>query len=209
MAGKRRVAFFLEDAAQEAIIPEIFLRVTEKEGFSPLQFDCRILNAKGGSSIPSFRGFLNDAAKQSNLKADLLIVGSDANCKGFAERRETIFAVAAKSPHFSQIFHEIVTAIPDPHIERWYLLDLRAITKASGVSLNVSTPAYKCDKNHYKTLLRHAFRGTDVTPPLGGIEYGPIIAKSMNLYNAAKADPGLADYVDSTRAWLKRQRGNA
>jgi hypothetical protein len=57
--------------------------------------------------------------------------------------------------------------------------------------------------------LRQAFRGTEVTPPLGGIEYGPLVAKSMNLYSAAKQDHGFADFIEKTRAWLKRQKPGA
>jgi hypothetical protein len=204
MAGKRRVAFFLEDSAQEAIIPPLFLRLAEEEGFFPLQFELQVLHARGGASISAFRAFLKDARKRLGLRADLLVVGSDANCKGFTARRDTISIVATKFP-----FQEIVTAIPDPHVERWFLLDMNALSQASGVSLTVSPPAYKCDKNRYKTLLRHAFRGTDVTPPLGGIEYGPIVAKSMDLYKAAKDDHGLGDFIEKTRSWLKRQKTEA
>jgi hypothetical protein len=198
MADKHRVAFFLEDSAQEAIIPPLFSRLAEEEGLPPADLEFQVLYARGGASLEAFRIFLDDARDQPYLRSDLLVVGSDANCKGFTSRRDTVTAMAAKFPS-----QEFVTAIPDPHVERWYMLDLHALSQAAGVPLAVSPPPYKCDKNYYKTLLRHAFRGTEVTPPLGGIEYGPLVAKSMDLYQAAKQDHGLADFIDKTRAWLK------
>jgi hypothetical protein len=199
MGAKRRVAVFLEDSAQEAIIPPIFMRLATEEGFTPDELDIQVLSARGGGSLSAFRQFIKDARKHGHLQADLLIVGADANCKGFTTRRNLVQKAATKSP-----YQEIITAIPDPHIERWYLLDTAALSRAVGVQLVVNPPAYKCEKNHYKTLLRQAFLRSGVVPPLGGIEYGPLIAQYTNLYSASKQDHGLADYIESARAWLKR-----
>lgn len=200
MAGKCRVVIFLEDSAQEAIIPPLFKRLAGEEGFAQNQLDIDILASRGGVSLKAFGQFLKDARrKRSPLQADLLIVGSDANCKGFAERRDAILKAAAKSS-----YREIVTAIPDPHVERWYLLDAKAFTFAVGNQMVVAPPDYKCEKNHYKTLLRKAFVDNDISPPLGDIEYGPAIAEKMDLYAAAKQDHGFADFIEQSRSWLKR-----
>ncbi len=200
MVAKQRVVFFLEDSAQEAIIPPLFKRLAREEGFAQNQLDIDILASRGGVSLKAFGQFLKDARrKRSPLQADLLIVGLDANCKGFMERRESVLKAATKSS-----YQEIITAIPDPHIERWYLLDTKAFTLAVGSRMAVEPPDYKCEKNHYKTLLRQAFIDNNISPPLGGIEYGPAIAENMNLYAAAKQDHGLADFIEKSRSWLKR-----
>ncbi len=48
---------------------------------------------------------------------DLFIVATDANCRGYTERKREIDLAIEK-------FKEItIYAIPDPHIERWLLLD--------------------------------------------------------------------------------------
>jgi hypothetical protein len=201
MAGERRVAFFLEDSAQEAIIPPLFRRLAADEGFAPDDIVVQVLSARGGGSLTAFRKFLKDARQRGHLNADLLIVGVDANCKGFADRRDLVLRAAAKSP-----YPEIITAIPDPHVERWYLLDVPALSQAVGSPIAASAPAYKCEKDHYKTLLRQAFADTGIAPPLGGLEYGPDVAQHMDLYAAAKQDHGLNDYVEKTRAWLKRAK---
>ena len=62
----------------------------------------------------------------------------------------------------------------------------------------------KLPPNLHKTLLWKAFVDNEISPPLGGIEYGPAIAEKMDLYAAAKQDHGLADFIDKSRAWLKR-----
>ncbi len=201
MAAERRVAFFLEDSAQEAIIPPLFRRLAREEGLPLHQLTVQVLSARGGGSLSAFQKFLNDARQRGHLNADLLIVGADANCKGFTARRDVVLKAAAKSP-----YPEIVTAIPDPHVERWYLLDQTALSQAAGTAIATSPPAYKCEKNHYKQLLKQAFLSTGIAPPLGGLEYGPVIAQRMDLYSAAKQDHGLNDYIENARAWLKRAK---
>ena len=131
-------------------------------------------------------------------------MGVDANCKGFTVRRDLVLKAAGKALPY----REIITAIPDPHVERWFLLDMVALSNAAGAPVAASVPAYKCEKNHYKTLLRQAFAGSGIAPPLGGLEYGPLVAQGMDLFAAAKLDHGLADYVEKARAWLKRLKGS-
>ena len=160
-----------------------------------------MLSARGGASLSALRQFLKDARQRGHLNADLLVVGVDANCKGFTQRRDFVLKAAAKSP-----YREIITAIPDPHVERWFLLDMAALSRAAGAPIAASVPSYKWKKNHYKNLLRQTFAGSGITPPLGGQEYGPLIARELDLFAAAKQDHGLADYLEQARAWLKRLR---
>ena len=203
MADKRRVASFLEDSAQEAIIPPLFTRLAAEEKWAPGGLELQVLSARGGGSLAAFRNFLKDARRRTHLNADLLIVGVDANCKGFTVRRDLVLKAAAKSP-----YPQVITAIPDPHVELWYLLDVLALGHAAGTPIAASVPAYKCEKNHYKTLLRQAFTDSGVAPPLGGLEYGPLVARQMDLFAAAKQDHGLAHYVEQSRAWLKRGKSS-
>jgi hypothetical protein len=202
MADKRRVVFFLEDSAQEAIIPPLFSRLAAEAQWAENELDLRVLSARGGGSLRAFRKFLKDARRPGHLSADLLVVGVDANCKGFTVRRDLVMKAATKSTAYPVV----ITAVPDPHVERWYLLDPLALGKAAAISIAASLPAYKCEKNHYKTLLRSAFDASGIVPPLGGLEYGPLVARHMDLFSAAKQDHGLADYVEKARAWLKQAK---
>jgi len=107
------VAFFLEDIGQEAIIPPLFKRVATEEGIGPDDLECSVLHSRGGGSLAAYARFLKDANKSRHANADLLIVGSDGNCKGFATRRDQILKKAEGST-----FTEVIAAVPDPHVER-------------------------------------------------------------------------------------------
>ena len=199
MAAKHIIAYFLEDAGQEAIIPPLVKRLIREADKPAETFEHLILNARGGRSISSYQNFLADANRRKHLPADLLIVGSDGNCNGFAKRRDEIKAVAANPP-----YPIVVTAVPDPHVERWYLLDPSALSKAAGIPKMPVLPAHKCAKDYYKQLLRSAFNNSSIIPLLGGTEYGPLVADKMDLYAASKADHGLAEFVDGVKSWLKQ-----
>jgi len=200
MAAKKRIFFFLEDAAQEAIIPPLFARVLRDEKISHDLCYFRVLNSRGGDSIRSYKQFLAEVRCGSQPAPDV-VVGSDGNCKGYTVRREELRDIARSySPAVP-----LITAVPDPHVERWYMLDSKALAEVVGCSVLPSVPAYKCAKDVYKNLLRDAFRGSGVTPPLGGAEYGPGFAERMGLYAAGKHEAGLADYIAQIRAWIRAE----
>lgn len=199
MAAKYIIAYFLEDAGHEAIIPPLVKRLIREADKPAEDFTHLTLNARGGRSISSYQSFLADAKKRKHLPADLLVVGSDGNCKGFAARRDEIKAIAANPP-----YPIVVTAVPDPHVERWYLLDPSALSKAASISKMPDLPTHKCEKDYYKRLLRSVFNNSSIVPLLGGTEYGPLVADRMNLYVASKADHGFAEFIDGVRSWLKQ-----
>jgi len=51
------------------------------------------------------------------------------NCMGYNERKQVMDGVVEKYPQFQQI---VSYAIPDPHIERWMLVDETAFAPCSG-----------------------------------------------------------------------------
>jgi hypothetical protein len=63
----------------------------------------------------------------------------------------------------------INVAVPDPHIERWLLLDGAAFKAVFGEGCDA--PDLKCSRDRYKSRLIEAIRGTGVTPNLGGLEF--------------------------------------
>lgn len=197
--AKFTVIFFLEDAAQEALIPPLVDRLIAEEGKNQGDYTLRILSARGGGSIRAYKDFMKQAKKRPSLSADVLIVGSDGNCNGFAKRRSQLLQASAKAP-----YPLVIPAIPDPHIERWYLLDSQALANAANVPVQAVPPNAKCDKGHYKKLLRDAFARQNLFPPLGGAEYGPLVAKTMDLYVAGTLDHALRDFVDQVRSWLRQ-----
>ena len=80
----------------------------------------------------------------------------------------------------------MVLAIPDPHIERWLLLDGAAFKAVFGTGCDA--PDLKCERNHYKRQLMDAIQSAGTTPRLGGIEYAEEIVQHMNLDRVARLD---------------------
>lgn len=156
-----------------------------------------VLHSRGGKSISALKSYLQDAKKRGASPADCVVIGSDANCNGFVKKREMLLAEA------KGLSLTLVTVIPDPHIERWFLLDPAALSTAVGENLLPHVPPYKCGKNEYKIRLKEAFKGSSISPLSGGIEYGTEIAANMDLYKVSKLDSGLEDFIRQTVLWLK------
>lgn len=107
---------------------------------------------------------------------DLLIVAIDANCNSYAKRKKTI---NEKLP--AEVQTITVCAIPDPHVERWLLIDQSAFKAVFGKGC--AAPPAKCERNLYKRLLIEAIRETGLTPLVGGIEHARDIIDKMDFDN--------------------------
>jgi hypothetical protein len=69
-------------------------------------------------------------------------------------------------------------AVPDPHIERWLLLDSAAFKAVLG--RGCEAPDFKCDRDRYKKLLAQAVSKAGITPLIGGLEHARDIVDSMD-----------------------------
>ncbi len=95
----------------------------------------------------------------------------------------------------------MVLAIPDPHIERWLLLDGAAFKTVFGTGCNA--PDLKCGRNHYKRQLIDAIQTAGFTPLLGGIEYAQEIVQNMDLDRIACLDKSFDRFVSDLRSAFK------
>src|SRR5262249_13531605 len=109
------------------------------------------LSAQGG--LPrmhgEFKDFLRDLSRDRQPLPNSVIVVVDANCYGYNGRKELMDGAVAHYPRFQQL---VSYAIPDPHIERWMLVDPRAFQQV--FDRGCTLPAMKCAKGEYKRLLR-------------------------------------------------------
>ena len=84
-------------------------------------------------------------------------------------------------------------AIPDPHIERWLLVDSAAFKAVLGVGCEAPDP--KCQRDRYKRLLREAIQKAGINPSLGGIEYAADIVAEMDFTHVPHPDESLAKFI--------------
>jgi len=173
MSRAIEVVYFFEDLAHEQFVRALVRRVAQQKG---LRLDERVRNATLGSRVwIELKQFLRDLRREEEPLPDVLIVVVDGNCQSAAEVRRRIASEVEQSevsvPH-------LVCAVPDPHIERWYIEDQQALPQ---VVREAKPPklAYKCEKDRYKAALKQAIRAAGVEPILGGAEYGEQIAEHL------------------------------
>lgn len=195
----RSVDVFVEDRAHEAVVGALVRRVARDAGQS---VRIAFRSARGGH--PRALDELNLYQRSvlsgdPNLHVpDVLVVGIDANCsRHTAARREIEGRLQLQFRDFAAI------ACPDPHVERWLLLDGAAFKQVVGVDPRLPRRR-KCERDEYKRLLARAVASAGHPAPLGGIEFAPEIVDEMDLYRAGRDDRSLKAFLDSLGAVLAR-----
>ena len=186
------VALFVEDNAHREVVGAVLRRLADESGVT-VRPDWRSAVGGRGRMVQELKRYLRDSAKQGG-HPDLIVVATDANCIGHQQRTREIDTSAAFSP--------VVLAVPDPHIERWLLLDGAAFSSVFGKGCDA--PDKKCDRGRYKHQLFEAVRAAGVVPQLGGIEYAEAIVQHMDIDRAARADRSFGRFVDALRQVLKQ-----
>jgi hypothetical protein len=169
-----QILCFLEDVAHEKFLVALIRRAADQVKV-PVRIQVR--NATGGSRAwTEFRRFLADLGRSNAERPDILVVAIDGNCRKSATVRDQIKREACNA---SASVPRIVCAVPDPHIERWYIEDSTALPQVLPGAQSRKL-RYKCQRHRYKGALRDAVRLSGVEPMLGGAEYGEDVAQVVN-----------------------------
>lgn len=183
----REIACFVEDRAHQEILGALIQRLASEYCFT-VRLDWRSTVRGHGRVVEEFNRYLRDLSRQGG-SPDLIVVGTDANCVGFNDRVREIGDPDAPAP--------VILAVPDPHVERWLLLDGSAFRAVFGRGCDA--PDRKCSRNLYKQRLIEAIRAAGVTPLLGGIEFAEDIIKIMDIDRAMRLDDSLRRFVTELR----------
>jgi len=190
----REITLFCEDSFHEKFVGKLLNRFGADYG---VDIAPKFLSSQGG--LPrmqyEFKQFLRDLSRQREPLPDSIIVVVDANCLGHNERKAEMNNVVNPYPQFHQI---VSYAIPDPHIERWMLVDPIAFRTVFGRGCTL--PALKCAKDEYKRLLRSEIRQTGIEAPLGGEEFAEDIVTEMNLAQVEAREPSLGLFLKNLKA---------
>lgn len=187
----REVILFAEDYGHEAVASALLERLGREHRVN-ITVTKRSATGGHGKVISQLKAFLRDIDRGKEFLPDRLLVVIDANCKGFGEASREI-AEACKS--FTGL---TISAIPDPHIERWLLLDSSAFKEVFGMGCDA--PDKKCERDRYKKLLSEAIKTTGIVPPLGGIEYAEDIVNAMDLERMERANASLGRFLKELRS---------
>lgn len=180
----REIALFVEDSGHQAVIGAL-LRRLGRDCALELKLDWRNTRRGHGRVVLEYERFLQDLKRQGAPFPDLIVVATDANCKGLNERTKEL-DLASPAP--------VVLAIPDPHIERWLLIDGAAFREVFG--RGCGAPDQKCSRDRYKQRLINEIRNAGVIPSLGGIEFAQDIVDAMDIERAARSDASFKRFIE-------------
>ena len=188
----RRISLFGEDYAHQQTIGALVQRLADDLEIT-VQLEWRNAVDGYGAVVREFDDYLRDLARQGGYP-DLIVVVTDANCKGLNERTRELERPDALVP--------IIKAIPDPHVERWLLLDGAAFREVVGQGCD--TPDQKCERQRYKQLLINAILNSGIIPSIGGIEFAEDIVRHMDIERAMQADRSLRRFVTEIRRTFRQ-----
>ena len=186
------IALFVEDFAHRQVIGALVQRIAGDFNLD-VRLDWRNATRGYGQVVREFSIYLRAIERQGHPSPHLIIVATDANCKGWYQRIRDFGDPVSAAP--------IVHAIPDPHIERWLLLDGAAFKAVFGRGCDA--PDQKCDRYRYKQRLVHAIFDAGITPNLGGLEFAEDIVQQMDIERAEQADDSFGRFVGSLRATFR------
>ncbi len=187
---------FVEDIAQEKFLTALLERMAVER---QIRLKIRVRSARGGMAkvLSQLEGFVREVRRGVAVRPDGMVVCIDANCRGFLDRRKAIEARAG------DLLDLVIHAIPDPHVERWFLLDAEAFKEVLGKGCKA--PDAKCEKERYKQLLNDAVCAAGVQPSFGGVEYAEDIVAAYHIQRAADGDESFGRLVQEFRSWTNRQ----
>jgi hypothetical protein len=210
--AKVTVGYFLEDLAHEVFLRAIVERTAAEYTFGEqpmnlfLEHDPRNVTGGHGKALAELNVFLHDIRKGWVRPFDLLVVAIDGNCHSYTGRRKEIDSIVKKQ----QYLRPLARAVPDPHVERWYLADNAALQRVLDQPVSSVVPRYKCERDLYKNLLVQVFRETGFDVRMGGTEYGRDIVQALDFYTLNKADRAFGHFVDELKsAFSAIERGFA
>ncbi len=173
------ISLFVEDRAHEIFIIKLTQRLADM-----YQMDINFVpyNVRGGHGkvIRTLKNYQRDLKRNREELPDLIVIGIDGNCKKPPEREKEINLV------ISDFTDLVIHAIPDPHIERWMLLDSAAFKTVFGKGC--IAPDQKCKRDRYKRLLLNAIYEAGIDPSLVDTEYVADLVRAMNLQHIEQTD---------------------
>ena len=182
------IALFVEDNAHQQVVGALVERLAEEHGISVrLRWYSAVRGY--GRVVQELSDYLRDMERQGAPWPDLIVAATDANCHGANARIASFGRLQVPAP--------VVLAVPDPHVERWLLLDGAAFRRVFG--RGCQAPDQKCSRDRYKQLLTSAIFQAGVVPILGGIEYAAEVVQHMDVDRAMRADRSLQRFVEQLR----------
>ena len=185
----RNINLFVEDEAHEDFLTAMVQRFAEDYSIE-ISIKASSVRGRHGKVITELKQYQRDLQRAQENLPDLIIVGTDSNCTTLLEREKEIEQTISDFTRF------VISAIPEPHIERWLLLDSEAFKTVYGKGC--PAPDNKCEQDRYKRMLLEAIYDAG-TAPLDGIERVKDLVNAMNLQRVAQSDKSIGKLLAALR----------
>ena len=185
----RNINLFVEDQAHEDFLIALTQRLA---GEYSVKINIKAYSVRGGHGrvIRELKQYQRNLQRAREHLPDLIIVGTDGNCKKPPAREREINLVIS-----DDFAHLVISAIPDPHIERWLLLDSAAFRKVFGKGC--PTPDQKCERDRYKRLLLNAIYEAGIDPSSADFEYMADLVSEMSLQRMEQTDSSIGRLLEA------------
>ena len=194
------INLFVEDITHEDFLTAVVNRFANRYN---IEVNIKPSSVRGGHGkvITELEQYLRDLQRYTEDLPDLVIVGTDSNCKGLSERKEEIDRIT------SNLSFPLIHMIPNPHIERWFLLDSEAFKTVFGRGCPI--PDQKCERGRYKDSWLTAIHEATKQPPLDGNERIEDLVNAMNIERLKQNDPSIKRFLDPLerqfRTWKQEE----
>ena len=190
----RNINLFVEDVAHEDFLTALIRRFASEYN---IEINIKASSVRGGHGkvITELRQYLRDLQHDKEKLPDLIIVGTDSNCKRLSEREKEIAQIT------SDLEGLVITMIPEPHIERWLLLDSEAFKTVFGKGCPV--PDQKCERGRYKNMLLNAIYDATRVSPLDGMERIDELVNTMHLQRLEQSDRSIQRFLSALQRRFK------
>lgn len=176
------ISLFAEDEAHEDFLTTLAQRFAETYRVE-IEMTTYSVSRGYGRVISELKQYHRDLQSHQEALPHLILVGTDGNCKKPPEREQEIRQAISGFTDF------VISAIPEPHIERWLLLDAEAFKTVFGKGC--PAPDKKCERDRYKRLLLNAILQAGSEPSLTNFGYVADIVNAMNFQRMARRNDSL------------------
>jgi len=191
----RRLDIFVEDRAHEYFIRALVMRVAREEG-KKVEVQIRSATGGHGRAVSEFKKYMVLLEKRVLVRPELIVVGIDSNCSRFNAKRKEILDIGSQA--YGPV---VVAACPDPHVERWYMVDSGAFHSIVGSTPHIKQK--KCKRDYYKAALANAIRQAGHPPTLSGLEFAEELAWAIDMYASGKSDRSFASFIGDLRSAMR------
>ena len=190
----RNINLFVEDVAHEDFLTALIQRLADAHN---VEINIKASSVRGGHGkvITELKQYIRDLQHYKEGLPDLIIVGTDSNCMGFSERETEINQVT------SDLGDLVISMIPEPHIERWLLLDSGAFKTVFGKGCPV--PDQKCERGRYKNMVLNAIYEATRVSPLDGMERIDELVNEMDLQRMSQTDKSIERFLSTLQRQFK------